>query len=166
MSRILYTSDSGPDISPRTPYGHQCSSAYIFWRFALCHSAPLQIKRSLIFQPPPIVPNTPDLLSIVVWHWIRNGGRTWVNSVLFDSPIEFLFFLYSQLTCLSSILEHRKGTHGSNLLSKLSMPRIEHGIAHEWAYEPSHHSKCQCRQTKDEYGIESVDLSTESLNVL
>jgi hypothetical protein len=68
--------------------------------------APLEIKRPLVLQPPPVVVDTADLLAVVVGHWVRHGGGRRVDAVFLDAVVELAFFLESPLALIRRFLSH------------------------------------------------------------
>lgn len=57
----------------------------------------LSVKGSLILQPPPIPTNTPNLLAIIIRHWIVRTRTHWINSMFLYSLKERLL-LQRELT--------------------------------------------------------------------
>ena len=54
---------------------------------------PLLIERSLILHPIPIPLHTPNLLPIVIRHWIRTRPSRRINSMFLNSCVQIFFFL-------------------------------------------------------------------------
>ena len=54
----------------------------------LCHLSSLQIERSLILEPSPVIADTSDLLAVIIGYRIRDGRSARIDSVLLDSVVE------------------------------------------------------------------------------
>lgn len=55
---------------------------------------PLFIIRSLILHPIPELDHAPNLLSIIIWHWIRVRLTRRVNAILLNAAVKIFIFLY------------------------------------------------------------------------
>lgn len=54
----------------------------------------LQVERSLVLQPSPVILDATNLLAVVIRNRVLRAGRRRVGTVLLDPGVEDLLFLY------------------------------------------------------------------------
>ena len=58
--------------------------------------SPLEIKRTLILQPPPVIRHTANLLPVVIRNRVRHGRGRRINAVLLDAVVKLTLFLLTR----------------------------------------------------------------------
>lgn len=107
----------------------------------------LQIKRSLVLQPPPVVLDTGNLLTIVVWDWILRARRSRIGAISLDTAIEGLLLLQRY--------QHRPSSHEVDVYHSppqssdstlSSQPKDQTAYPLESAHKAIHHQPPQSSQ--------------------
>lgn len=56
-------------------------------------SRPLLVEGTLVLQPLSVIRYARDLLSVVIWNWIRHGTGRWVDTELLHTVVELFLLL-------------------------------------------------------------------------
>ena len=86
---MLHQQDRLGVFSPRST-----NPSYSIILSSLQKGLSLFVKCPLIFHPIPELRDTPNLLSIVIWDWVRHRLTGRIDTVLLDSRVEVFFFLW------------------------------------------------------------------------
>lgn len=71
-------------------------------------SAGLEVESSLVLEPSPVASHAANLLTVVVWWRVREGGCSGVNSVALDAVEEARVFLFTCQTLSETLSDlHR-----------------------------------------------------------
>ena len=135
---------------------------------------PLQIKRLLILQPPPIILDGSDLLAVVIRDRVLGTRLRWVGSIPFDAREEAFLLLHQPSvfrTAVYSPHQHerrREETHLSNPPppSLPSSPNPKNPIPKTRPTKPSPARNSQSRQPQHNYRVETRDLRRPAIDVL
>lgn len=94
---------------------------------------PLLVKCSLVLQPLSVSLYRTNLLTVIIWHWVRHTRRRRINAILLDPSIKLLFFLNRKSALFIQFIFM---TYSSNIRLMLAVEQIEDSCSNRRSHEP------------------------------